>query len=60
MASIDIPCANPDCSSEDIEHKSYNETRPGVFEHIFECSDCKTRFCVATELIFVKIPEGIS
>lgn len=57
MASIDVPCVNPECDSEDIEILSSAETRNGVFEHIFKCSTCDTKFCISTELIFTKIPQ---
>lgn len=57
MASIEIPCANPDCHSENVTLKESIETRNGVFEHFFKCDDCETRFYIATELLTVKIPE---
>lgn len=56
MASIEVKCANQNCNSENVNLKESVETRWGVFEHSFECTDCKTRFYIATELLAVSEP----
>jgi len=60
MASIEIKCANLDCNSDNVDLKESVETRFGVFEHVFDCIECKTRFYIATELLTVKTPEAKS
>jgi len=59
MASIEIPCANPNCDSDDITLKESINTRSGIFEHSFECNYCHTRFYIATELLTVSIPKDV-
>ena len=57
MGAIEVPCANIDCDSEDVKLLESIPTRTDVFEHVFQCNDCDTRFCIATQMLFVRVPK---
>lgn len=58
MASIEIPCANPDCDSENVDLINSTEIEDRVI-HQFVCNDCRTHFEISTKLQNVKIPKPI-
>lgn len=61
MASIDVPCANHDCDSEDITLIKSKPLLGGAsFKHDFKCDVCSTTFSLLTSLDSVKIPKVIS
>lgn len=56
MGSINVPCANPDCDSEDTTYITNTEIGNEV-AHKFVCNFCKTEFDLYTRLECVKIPK---
>ena len=58
MASIDVPCANQECDSEDIELIKSEDFLQG-FKHRMKCNVCNTTFSLVTCLDDVKIPKGV-
>lgn len=60
-ASIDVPCANQECNSGNIDLISSNSeiiSSIDGFKHKFKCNDCLTEFSIFTTLLETKIPEG--
>jgi len=56
MASIDIPCPNQECDSEDITLINSKSLLSTSFKHNFKCDICGTTFSLITALDSVKIP----
>ena len=62
MGIIDVPCANQECDSEDIELiSSENKQIAGIdgFVHRFICNHCSTKFSLFTAVLDdTQIPEN--
>lgn len=56
MASIDVPCVNQECDSEDVVILRSDVLLNG-FKHSLKCNFCNTTFSLLTAIDDTIIPE---